>query len=61
MKEDIRVIQTSSSVNSKSPNSTDADTTTSGNDPKAILKLKQKLKQLETELQALQASDPPGA
>jgi hypothetical protein len=55
MKEDIPVIKTSSSVNDKSPkspNSTDADMTTSGNYPKAILKLKQSDSEAKAETKA---------
>lgn len=61
MKEDIKIIQTTSSARDKSPDSTDADNTTSGNDPKTIRQLQQKVKQHETQLQALQASVPQRA
>jgi hypothetical protein len=57
LKEDIRVIQTTGPAG----DSTDADKTSSGNGPTAIQQLQQKVKQHETQLQALQACVPQGA
>ncbi len=51
------MIQTTSPAS----DSTDADKTSSGNGPTAIQQLQQKVKQHETQLQALQASVPQGA